>query len=1153
MHEELSGEKKSTTASAEEEVLAFWKEHNIFEKTISKKAPKGDFVFYEGPPTANGKPGIHHLEARAFKDAIPRYKTMRGYRVERRAGWDTHGLPVELQVEKELGFTGKKDIEDYGIAEFNKKCRESVVAYIDQWAKFTKRIGYWVDETKAYFTFNASYMEVLWNIFAKTEKAGRLYKDYKIVPWCSRCGTALSAHELAQGYDQVKDITITAKFELLDQPGTFLLAWTTTPWTLPSNIALAIGKDIEYGMYEKDGERVIVADSRAKHVLSEEWRRTKDVQTKELIGKKYQPLYPFARALADKEEQEKFGKAYEIYQADFVTTEEGTGVVHTAVMYGQEDFDLGTSLGLPKVHLVSPEGIFVAGTDFLESRKVTDEDLTIDIIKDLAHRGALFSKEKYEHTYPFCWRCKTRIIYYARDSWYIRMTDLRGTLVAENKKVHWEPAYIRDGRMGEWLKGAKDWAISRERYWGTPLPIWTDASGVERIVIDSIDMLKKHIKRSGNTYHAMRHGESEKNIKNIVSSNRTENGLTPKGNDEIRVSVAHLKKEGIDVIYTSPLVRTMETAEVAAEVLGIPKDEIIVDERLREIDFGSLSDRPFSEFREYIDSHDFLTPMPSGESYEDVRKRFADFLYDLEEARTNTRILIVTHGVGLESFDVTTQGGGVSDFVKIVESSNFKTGAVHTFNFIPLPHNEDFELDLHRPYIDDVVLSSKNGKALKRVPEVMDVWFDSGAMPFAQSADDRGVESINTFLKNVSYPADYISEAIDQTRGWFYTLLAVGVLSGRGRAYKNVISLGHLLDAKGQKMSKSKGNVVEPWKEIEQHGADALRFWMYFVNAPGDTKNYDQKTIKEAAKVLSWIENSANFYNLYKEANQNGKSVLPTDRILDEWARIRTEETRAKVTRAMDEYQLHIAAREIARFAEDLSQWYVRRIRERIREGDQEALNTLRHILHTTALMLAPLAPFLSERVFQSVRSEHDAESVHIASWPMPSLRSRTKRALTSRANRILIEQMERVRALTSDALQLRQRSGMKVRQPLHKLSVPDLLPDTLIHILKDEVNVKQVRTGASAVELDTALTPELIKEGDVREFARALADARKSQNLSQRDKVHLSVSANGEKVLSGIVLTGVSNVTFDATGDAKYIAILSECKVSFSITKDAT
>src|SRR3989344_2906057 len=440
---------KSEVARREEEILAFWEQEKIFKKTLNKPSPKGEFIFYEGPPTANGRPGLHHLESRAFKDAIPRYRTMRGYHVPRRAGWDTHGLPVELQVEKELGFTGKKDIEAYGVAEFNKKCRESVFKYVDEWQRFSDRIGYWVDQTKAYFTFDPSYMESVWNIIKKEDDDGRLYKDYKVLPWCSRCGTALSSHELAQGYAEVKDLSLTVKFKVEGEPNTYFLAWTTTPWTLPGNVALAVGKDITYGRYRKEGEAVIVAKERA-NVLGEGWTLEEEFLGTELVGKKYVPLYTYARVLAPESEKPKFGKAYQVYPADFVTTEEGTG--------------------------------------FVEGRFVKEEELAVDILKDLQGKGLLFSKENYSHTYPFCWRCGTPIIYYARDSWYIRMEDLRSTLVAENNKINWEPSHIREGRMGEWLKGAKDWALSRERYWGTPLPVWE--SEEERVVIGSLEELK---------------------------------------------------------------------------------------------------------------------------------------------------------------------------------------------------------------------------------------------------------------------------------------------------------------------------------------------------------------------------------------------------------------------------------------------------------------------------------------------------------------------------------------------------------------------------------------------------------------------------------------------------------------------------------------
>jgi len=923
---------KTEVALREEGIMAFWQERDIFKKTLEKPSPKGEFVFYEGPPTANGRPGIHHLESRAFKDAVMRYRVMRGYYVRRKGGWDTHGLPVELEVEKEIGSKSKKDIEAFGIAQFNAKCKESVLRYIDDWKVFSERIAFW--NRDAYFTFENSYIESVWNILKTANDRKLVEKDYKVVPWCPRCGTALSSHEVAQGYDTVKDPAVYVKFKVTGK-SEYILAWTTTPWTLPGNVALAVGANVDYVKVRTPHDIVWIAKARLAEVAPDS-EILEEKKGSELVGTQYDPLYPFLKTSAPVSQHGAFEKAYKVYTADFVSTEDGTGIVHTAVMYGADDFELGTALGLPKHHLVNEDGTFSHYAGQFAGMFVKKADQFV--IDDLAKRDLLFRQEVIEHTYPFCWRCKTPLIYYARDSWYIRMSQLKGELIAENEKIHWEPEHIRDGRFGEWLKDLKDWAISRSRYWGTPLPFWECEKCKQFTVLGSIKELK---------------------------------------------------------------------------------------ERAHEV----------------------------------------------------------------------------------------------------VPDN----LDLHRPFIDVYTLTCDCGGTMKRVPEVLDVWFDSGAMPFAQ-------DHYPFSGTQLSYPADYICEAIDQTRGWFYTLHAVGAgIMGRGRAFSNVICLGHILDAKGKKMSKSLGNIVVPNVAIDKYGVDALRFFMYTVNAPGESKNFDERLVDEIVKKnIGRLNNVLAFLKLYDD----GTAASAGSRyVLDRWILSRLDELSAAMTRGFEGYQLDAAMRPVSLFIDDLSVWYLRRSRDRFKEDGADkkaALATLRHVLRTLAALMAPAMPFYSEYLYQAVKGTSDPESVHLAAWPerrQPGFFE----GLFGAKPHTLIADMAFARGIVSQALEQREKAGIKVRQPLARLTIPaeSKLSREVLDIVADEVNVKKIEKSGTTLSLDTMLTDELRAEGVVRDFIREVQMYRKDQKLrpgeqaTYRPSVSVEHRAILEKQLQTIQKTTHTTVEF--------------------------
>ncbi|MBI3589534.1 MAG: class I tRNA ligase family protein, partial [Candidatus Liptonbacteria bacterium] len=740
---------------AEEKVLDYWKKNRIFERSLERRqiAPRQNsgrakgksrkFVFYEGPPTANGRPGIHHVLARAFKDVILRYKTMRGYYVPRRAGWDTHGLPVEIQVEKELGLKSKKDIEKYGIAEFNRKCRESVWKHKDEWERLTERMGFWLDMKNPYVTYEKDYIETLWWIVAQFWKKKLLYKGNRIVNWCPRCGTGLSSHEMAQGYKTVTDEAAYIKFKLKRQAtrdkrqvlnaikgDVFILSWTTTPWTLPGNVALAVGEKINYVMLEvekldvggpKKGEVLILAKERLE-ALGIQGKIIKEVKGKDLIGLVYQPLFE-VKPLESK-------NSYKIYGADFVTTTEGTGVVHTAVMYGEDDYKLGVKMGLPQHHTVDEAGKFTKDVKGLAGLYVKAKETEKKIFDYLTKNNNLLKTESYKHEYPHCWRCSTPLLYYARVSWFVAMAKLKKKLWKNNETINWTPEHVKNGRFGEWLREVKDWNFSRERYWGTPLPIWECKKCEHREVVGGIDELSMLAKEDSNVYWAMRHGEAEGNVRAIIDSGNQHFRLSTIGRDQAKRAAEKLKAKSIDIIFASDLTRTRETAGIVAKVLGIKR--VVYDKRLREINLSSLSGQPVDEYRRRlpIEEERFSKhAVPGAESLRDVRRRSWEFLSEVGKKFKRKKILFVSHEDTI--WMLAEIANGWSE--KITADKKEKNGEVFMgpaefldFKVKSLPRDETGLVDLHRPYVDEVVLRCVKCKGeMRRVKELADVWFDS--------------------------------------------------------------------------------------------------------------------------------------------------------------------------------------------------------------------------------------------------------------------------------------------------------------------------------------------------------------------------------------------------------------------------------------------
>ncbi len=871
----------------EEDVLKFWEEKNIFQKSIENRKNSPFFSFYDGPPFATGKPHYGHVLTSTIKDTILRYKTMCGFQVPRRVGWDCHGLPVENLIEKELGIKSKREIEEMGIEKFNKACHGSVFRCVDDWKKTLKRVGRWADYENDYATMENNYIESIWWVLKVLWDKQLIYRDYRVTPYCYRCETPVSNFEVNQGYEETEDPSIFIRFKIKsgELKGAFLLAWTTTPWTLIGNVALVVDPDKDYLMIEEEGERFILIKERAS--VLENGKIIKEMKGKELIGTEYEPLFPWLRD----ESPEGIENSFRVYGADFVNIEEGTGIIHTAVMYGEDDFNLGKKHNLPFFHTVSGTGEFIFGKWKGENVKEADGK----IIEELKENNLLQKEEKIIHSYPFCWRCDTPLLYYALLTWYVKVKEIRKDLLKNNEKISWRPEHMKEGRFGKWLEGARDWAFSRNRFWGAPIPIWECSSCGEYKCI------------------------------------------------------------------------------------------------------GSKNDL----------------------------------------------------GVELE--------------------------------------------DLHRPFIDKVALTCSSCKReMKRVEEVFDCWFESGSMPYGQ----WHYPFENKDLVEKTFPANFIAEGVDQTRGWFYTLHVIATaltkedigLGENNPAFLNVLVNGFIFDDKGKKLSKKLGNYPDMTDVFSRYGADSLRFFLLSSTPIGEDYRFSEDKVKETyRRVMTTLYHSFSFFLTYGEKTKEMEAKDP----LNKWIISRTNETNKNIVKAMDNYDLTTAARELDGIIDDLSNWYIRRARGKLKEGNKEFSSTLFQVLISISKMLAPFSPFLSEHIYKELTGEL---SVHLAHFPEGE---------ESLVDPEILSEMKKVRGIVSEALNQRAQEGIKIRQPLGKLQINAEIREDLLYLIYEEVNVKEVVKGEE-IKLDFEITSELQEEGELRELTRSVQNLRKKAELTPQDSINL-------------------------------------------------
>ncbi len=1140
---------KKTVDEREREILDFWEKEKIFQKSLILREDSPRYSFFDGPPFATGTPHYGHLVQSILKDVVPRYWTMRGKYVERQWGWDCHGLPIENIVEKEMGSKSKKDIEALGIEKFNEHCRSNVLSYVEEWKKVISRCGRWADMDNAYRTMDPEYMESVWWVFGELWKKGLIYEGYRSLHICPRCETTLSQSEVAEGYKDIKDISVVVRFELEDESKTFILAWTTTPWTLLGNVALAVGKDITYSVVGIEGEeeKYIVADDRIESIFGDKkYTKEKTLQGCDLIGKSYKPLFTFARENKKIENREN---SWKIYGADFVTTEEGTGVVHIAPAYGSDDMALGKEHTLSFVQHVGIDGIIAEGYGNFSKKDVRPRaknkpeeirEIDIEILKVLKENKGYFSHKKYEHSYPHCWRCDTALLNYATTSWFVAVEKIKKELLRTAQNIHWVPEHIKEGRFGNWLSGARDWSVSRQRFWASALPVWKCEKCTNIRVVSSVMDISQEL-GGVNRLYLVRHGEAKNNTQNFLdSTGNPENHLTENGKQQVMLLTQKLFNKTIDGIFTSPLLRTKETATLLAEKLG---GEIIEDDRLREIGHGSLEGKSADTLRTpYPTIFDQKgVGLPDGvETIDALEMRVKDFLKDINTKYRNKTFIIVSHADPITIFHGLSQGLSREEMKQGWYPKNAEIKSIFSK-----------KIDLHRPYIDEVILSCDCGGVMHRVPDVLDTWFDSGSMPYAQM--HYPFENEEKFKK--SFPADFIGEMVEQSRAWFYYLhvLSTGVIGSH--AFKNVVASGVVLAEDGKKMSKKLKNYPDPSTVLEKYGADVLR--LYLLSSPvvtAENINFSEKEMGELSRGLfRMLWNTYSFFIMYADIDGWIPSLKKNDKeeekkhILDRWILSEFRKTVHCVNIAMEAYELSKAVRYFSPFVDDLSNWYIRRSRKRFWKSENdsdknEAYATLYYILREFSKLLAPFAPFVAEEMYRNLMGNFSSPgakekgelSVHLTDYPQGEMEKNKEDEMSM--------QMKKTRAIVNLGLQLRAKEKIKVRQPLSILYVmcEPRLQKEYTDMIVEELNVKEVKFISKEnvsenkenivwseiqdlkVGLSLEITPELLLEGQAREIVRIIQEMRKKAGYAIDDRICLGYvgkedvfEAFGEEVIA--------------------------------------